>query len=512
MAVVPYTEPLICMVGTDHTLAPADVRSAFVLPPERRADGLKRIKQAIGANGVALVTTCNRTELWASFYGTNAPTRSIGAQGVPAPDDPLLAALCHAHCLEPEEYASFFMARDDAAAVDHLFQTACGLRSAIVAEDQVISQVKQAIAYAREHGLADSCLEVLFRQAVTSAKQVKTDVRFTRAYATAVEAALDVLQERGIDLSRTTCMVIGNGEYGRLAASTLAQKDARVMVTVRQYTHGYVAIPAGCDSIPYKDRYKHLASCDVVMSATTSPHYTLTPGMVERYGNQDGMMIFDLAIPSDVHPDIKRLAHCEVFDIDSFSTEVGGENAQAIIEAKELLARGTREFWDWVARRDKVDGSAPGNAFFPLFVDLSEKRVVFVGGGTIALRRIRTILPFVGELVVVAPEVSPEVASLAADGALAWHREAYTPACLEEADIVFACTNDPDLNTSIADEARRNSQLVNVCSDRSQCDFYFPGVAQHDHVVVGVSAGGKNHRQVRQVRQRIQRLLEEEDI
>ena len=503
---------IVCMIGTDHTLAPVDVRSAFTIPPEQRPAELLRIRERLGATGVVLLTTCNRTELWASFDSVPAPKRCIDETGHPLPGDALLEALCDAHRLDADNYSAYFISRIDDEAVEHLFQVSCGLRSAIVAEDQVISQVKNAIAYSREHGVADSCLEVLFRQAVTAAKHVKSGVHFTRAYTTAVDAALTVLEESGIDLTQATCMVIGNGEYGRLAASTLAQQGANVMVTVRQYTHGCVTIPAGCRSIPYTDRYKHLASCNVVMSATTSPHYTLTPGMVDRYGNQDGVAIFDLAIPSDVHPEIKDLGHCEVFDIDSFSTNVGTENTQAIADAQKILAQGTQEFWDWIDRRDSANSFEHVGAFFPLFVDLNNKKVVFVGGGTIALRRIRTILPFVGDLEVIAPEVSPEVDALAQSGALTWTTDTYHPGCLEGADIVFACTNDSALNEEVAETAHANGKLVNVCSDRSKCDFYFPGVAQHENVVVGISAGGRNHRQVRQLRQRIEQLLEEEDI
>ena len=506
-------QPLICMVGTDHVLAPADVRSNFVIPAEKKTDAIQRIRDTLGASGVALVATCNRTELWASFDSTPAPERSVLDSGEPRSDDPLLQALCHAHCLDPVDYARYFRARDDEEAVEHLFHMSCGLRSAIMAEDQVISQVKQTIAFSREHRLADSCLEVLFREAVTAAKNVKSTVRFTRAYGTAVDAAIDKLKQAGFDLSQTTCMVIGNGEYGRLAASTLAQHDADVRVTVRQYTHGYVAIPAGCTPIPYADRYEHLSDCDVVMSATTSPHYTLSAHEFDMHRNKDGMIVFDLAIPHDVDPAIGNLAGCQVFDIDQFSTNAGIENAQAVEQARIILDNGAHAFWDWVVRRNSPEANqSSGTAFFPLFVDLSSRRAVFVGGGTIALRRVRTLLPFVGDLTVVAPEVSPEIAQLADDGALTWIGKRYYPGCLDGADIVFACTNDSALNDEIWQVAHDNNQLANVCSDRSKCDFYFPGVAQYDNVVVGISAGGKNHRQVRQLRQRIERLLEEEDI
>ena len=507
-------DQLVCMIGTDHGLAPADVRSAFSLPEEVREEVLALARVKLGATGVVLLATCNRTELWASFDGVEPLVRSIGENGTPRADDPLLRVLCEMHMVSPADYAQYFACRSDEAAVSHLFHVACGLRSAIVAEDQVVSQVKQAIAYSREIGVADSVLEVLFRQAVTAAKQVKSGVRFTRAYATAIEQAVALLEGQGIDLSRTTCMVIGNGEYGRLAASTLAARGARVLVTVRQYTHGAVAIPLGCEGVPYDERYQYLERCQVVMSATTSPHYTLEGTLFQAafaLGRQ--IELFDLAIPHDIDPAIGALPGCALHDIDSFATQVGSENAQAIEAAQRLLNSGMDEFWDWVERRGALSHTKThSTVFFPLFVDLGEKRAVFIGGGTIALRRVRTLLSFVGELVVYAPDFSPELERLAEGSYITLVREPYRESMLDDADIVFACTNSAEVNDEVWAACKRRGILVNVCSDRNKCDFYFPGVAQRGNLVVGVSAGGKDHRRVRQLRARIDELLLEEDL
>lgn len=511
-------DQLVCMVGTDHGLASAEVRSAFTLPADVREAVVSLARAKLGATGVVLLATCNRTELWASFDGVQPPARSIGENGVPTPEDPLLRMLCEMHLVEPADYARYFVSRMGDAAVSHLFHVACGLRSAIVAEDQVVSQVKEAIAYSREIGVADSVLEVLFRQAVTAAKQVKSGVRFTRAYATAIDQAVAMLEDDDVSLQGATCMVIGNGEYGRLAATTLAECGAEVLVTVRQYTHGAVVVPDGCTGVPYADRYRYLGRCAVVMSATTSPHYTLTREQVAtaldgRAASSGTIRLFDLAIPNDIDPGVANLPGCSLHDIDSFSTQIGSENTHAIAAAQRMLELGMGEFWDWVRRREDHAGERPPAAsLFPLFVDMSEKRAVFVGGGTVALRRIRSLLPFVKDIVVYAPDFSPELERFAVDGAVTLVRRGYDASELDDADIAFACTSNSEVNDEVWAECKRRGILVNVSSDRYKCDFYFPGVVQREGVVVGVSAGGKNHRRVRQLRARIDKLLEEEDV
>ena len=511
---VNVNDPVIRMVGTDHNLATADVRSAFSLPADVRESVVSLARAKLGASGVVLLATCNRTELWASFDGVQAPDSLVDERGVPESDDPLVRVLCEMHMVRPEEYARYFISRSGDEAVSHLFHVACGLRSAIVAEDQIVSQVKQAIAYSREIGVADSVLEVLFRQAITAAKQVKSGVRFTRAYATAIEQAVELIEDKNIDLAQTTCLVIGNGEYGRLAASTLVACGAKVFVTVRQYTHGAVKVPLGCVGVPYAERYDYVKQSKIILSATTSPHYTLTRDLFEEsYNPDDEILLFDMAIPNDIDPTIADLPSCTRNDIDSFATQIGFENTQAIVSAQRILGLGMREFWEWMERRDAMaQVKPPAGAMFPMFFDISDKHAVFVGGGTIALRRVRTLLPFADDITVYAPEFTPELERFAEGDLIQLVRQKYEPSVLDGADLVFACTNDRALNDEICAECKHRHILVNVCSDRFKCDFHFPGVVVHDNMVVGISAGGKDHRRVKQLRARIERLMEEEDI
>ena len=147
--------------------------------------------------------------------------------------------------------------------------------------------------------------------------------------------------------------------------------------------------------------------------------------------------------------------------------------------------------------------------YFPLFVSLEEKEILVVGGGTIASRRIRALLPFGGRLTVIAPEVSDFVKEAAAEGQMVWKQEAYTREALRYADLVLACTDDPELNGEIYSVCKCLGIPVNVCSDRRKCDFYFPGIYMHDEVVVGITASGLNHKRARKVRVAIQEAMEE---
>lgn len=145
--------------------------------------------------------------------------------------------------------------------------------------------------------------------------------------------------------------------------------------------------------------------------------------------------------------------------------------------------------------------------YFPMFVDISDKKVVVVGAGTIAKRRIRTLLEFTDHLVVIAPEVNRELLDLEAEGRLTILRKKYEREDIYDAAIVIAATNDSKINNDIFSVCRCLGIQVNVCSDKRKCDFYFPGIAQKDNVVIAVTASGKDHKLARRLVEKVRELL-----
>ena len=150
--------------------------------------------------------------------------------------------------------------------------------------------------------------------------------------------------------------------------------------------------------------------------------------------------------------------------------------------------------------------------YFPLFVDMSGKDILFVGGGSIAARRIGVLQPFVEEITVVAPEADGRILELTESGFVNWIMRGFDEGDLEGRDIVFAATDDKELNTEIAAKCRERGIIVNVSSDKELCDFYFPGIVRQGETVIGVNASGKDHKKARRVRERIEEILTEEGI
>lgn len=331
----------ISMIGIDYSRAAVDIRAQFSFTKKNAVAAMEHLKEEPGIAGCIILSTCNRMEIWAST--------TEDWQGS------LYEFLCREKGKEPAEYAQYFAERTEEEAVEHLFYLTSGLKSQILAEDQIITQVKDALSLSREAYCTDNVLEVLFRMAVTAAKKVKTKVIFSRGNSSVIHQAIHCLEEKGFSLFGKTCMVIGNGEMGKVAALALREAGAEVSVTVRQYRSGIVNIPKGCERINYGDRGEFLPQCDLVVSATASPNYTLTRELLETVPPVEHLVLIDLAVPRDIEPSAGELSGITLYDIDSFKIDaVSPKLQQSLEKAGEILQEQMEDFYNWYGGRDLI--------------------------------------------------------------------------------------------------------------------------------------------------------------
>lgn len=143
--------------------------------------------------------------------------------------------------------------------------------------------------------------------------------------------------------------------------------------------------------------------------------------------------------------------------------------------------------------------------YFPLYVDLTEKNILFAGGGKIAARRVHILMRFAKHITVVAPRFEESFGELEKESQIRLVQRNFDFSDLIGRDLVFAATDDTELNRQIYEACKEQGIPVNVCSDQNLCDFQFPSVVISDDVVIGINASGKNHRRVKQVRQELEK-------
>ncbi len=139
---------------------------------------------------------------------------------------------------------------------------------------------------------------------------------------------------------------------------------------------------------------------------------------------------------------------------------------------------------------------------FPLFLDLENRPVVVVGGGTIARRRVEVLKKFGAAVTVIAPTWSGEDVT--------WLARPYAPGDLAGAVLAVAATDNRAVNHAVGEEARQRGIPVSVCDCREECSFYFPAICEGGGVVAGVvSTHGEDHHRTAAAAKCIRRVLEE---
>ena len=333
------------MTGLDYTRADLDTRSAFAVTKERSQRLVAAIKAGGIVGGAVVVSTCNRTELYASIPG-------IGVT-----DFSLTRALCEALEQDYTSSARYFIELTDDEALEHLSRVGAGLDSQILGDDQIITQIREALELSRAAGCTDSYLETFFRVAIQSAKAIKTNVILRALGAASVPQGTVETLKALTDLSASKVVVIGNGVIGRHVATLLLDEGAQVTVTIRQYHRGLVQVPPGARTIGYIDRYQVIDGADIVISATTSNHFTV------RYDDLIAVaeiprIVVDLAVPRDVEAEIAEIDGVLLLTVDDISSESRSLSNESLGMVQGIVEKNIARYHNW--RKHKQVAEALG--------------------------------------------------------------------------------------------------------------------------------------------------------
>ena len=133
-------------------------------------------------------------------------------------------------------------------------------------------------------------------------------------------------------------------------------------------------------------------------------------------------------------------------------------------------------------------------AYFPLFINLEGMNVVVIGGGKVASRRVHTLLQFGCRILVIAPEICEEMRGLITDARVTWQQNTFTGFFGEERPVFVLAAATEHVNVQVVEECKKLGIPVNDASKKERCDFYFPGIVKDGDMVVGVTAGGSDHK------------------
>ncbi len=333
-------------LGINHRTAPLSVREQVAFHAEELRRALGDLAGRARAHEVAILSTCNRTELYCQAESPQVIGQWLSEyRRVPHGD------------IEPSLYV-----HPEREAVCHAFRVASGLDSMVLGEPQILGQMKEAIRIAREEGTLGATLNKLFQNSFAVAK----DVRSTTAIgANIVSMAAAAVRLAGRIFERITdqrVLFIGAGEMIELCATHFAaQQPRQIVVANRTVDRGRVlAERFGATAIRLEDVAERLPEFDIVITCTASQLPILGLGLVERAikaRRHRPMFMVDLAVPRDVEVEVGQLDDVFLYTVDDLAQVVqdGMEARQsAVVDAEAIVDARVDGFLQWLHARDSV--------------------------------------------------------------------------------------------------------------------------------------------------------------
>jgi len=291
-----------CMV-ISHKKAPVDI-----LEKVWQKDLRSVIEKMLSLNEItecAVLLTCNRVEVYVTGNGTVKALKDF------------------ASTLSVKEDYVEYLSGDDC--LRHILRVASGLESMMVGEDQILGQIREYLHLSKNFGGAGRYIESIFSKAIHTGRKVRTLTNINQGSVSIGSAAVELAEDILGSLENRTVLLIGAGEMGSLVANAIANREAcTILIANRTFEKAeQLAERIGGIAVKFDMLEKYMTKCDVVISATSAPHYILKKEFVERVmdtrfssGNDSEVLIIDIALPRDVEEDVSEIEGVKLFTID----------------------------------------------------------------------------------------------------------------------------------------------------------------------------------------------------
>lgn len=301
----------VVVIGLNHRSAPVEQRERFAIADTLLPEVTARLCKLDGMAEAVVLSTCNRVEIYAAG---NADSRSLLNQ-------------LQRFLMEGKEPAdeSILYQLDEPQSIEHLFKVASGLDSMVLGETEILGQLKKSYETSLQLNLTGPRLNKAFQRAFNVAKFIRTETQIQRG-ATSVAAVAVELAEKIFDsLSERHVMVIGAGETSEKTARALLSRGAKsVIVSNRSYDRAAaLAAELGGRAVHFHKWEKEFGQVDIVISSTAAPHPILDRARLEpmqHLRHHRPLLLIDIAVPRDIHPDVDQLDDVFLYNIDDLQT------------------------------------------------------------------------------------------------------------------------------------------------------------------------------------------------
>ena len=338
----------LAVVGVSHRTAPLEVRERLVFGRAELPAALARLREAAGVDEAAILSTCNRTEVY------------LSAPDMATADAAVRELLGERLGEDPDHLSRYLYVHRDRAAVTHAYRVAAGLDSMILGEPQIQGQVKEAYQAAKETTTLSgpavgTLLNRLFQSSLSIGGRVRSETELGRGAASVSSAAVELAKKIFGSLNGRRALVLGAGEMSEVTLECLRAEGVRSCVVAnRTYERAAeLAQSWGGRAIRWDEMARELPASDIVICSTSAPHPVLTREKLRAAlpgGAKHPLCIIDIAMPRDVDPAVADEPNVFLYNIDDLQQIVDdnlGKRQKELPKADAIVASGTEEFWGW---------------------------------------------------------------------------------------------------------------------------------------------------------------------
>ena len=294
----------IAVIGINHNLSPISIRERVSFTDTKKIEAIN-ILLAKDIDEIVILSTCNRSEIYISCEDVEKGIEVVKA--------------FYEEFFELGEVRNYLFSKKNKEVIEHLFNVASGLDSVVLGEDQILGQVKDAHEFSMKLGATKKLFNRLFRDAITTAKEVKTITKISQQSLSISYIGIKLLKEKMVSLKDKNVLIIGLGKMNLLTIKYLQEENVGTIYISNRSIEKFKEIQSIYDNIEYvdyKDRYNFLKDneIDIVISATSSPHLVIRKEDMPSIKNK--IYFMDLALPRDIDYNIKKLDYAEVYCID----------------------------------------------------------------------------------------------------------------------------------------------------------------------------------------------------
>lgn len=340
---------ILIVFGINHKTAPVELREKIAFSPDAIVQALASLRQVTGATESVILSTCNRTEVYAQL--DSQQTMNIVHW----------LADFHGVQLNDLEENSYLYTEQQAA--NHIMRVACGLDSMMLGEPQILGQVKQAFTDARNSGVIKGYFERLFQHTFAVAKRVRNETDIGANAVSVAYASVQLAKHIFSSLEKSRVLLIGAGETIELVAKHLYEQNVKSL-TVANRTLARaqkIAEPLNASVLTLAQIPQHLKDADIVISSTASQLPILGKGLVQsalKERKHKPMFFVDLAVPRDVEAEVGELDDAYLYTVDDLQqiVEKNLANRQdAAALADDMVEQQVQQFMRWQQSQTSID-------------------------------------------------------------------------------------------------------------------------------------------------------------